>query len=881
MQRCRRCEAGTYLPAGDANRTRCLKASTGHYVPGPAAVRELPCPQGMLAEGTGSSGCARCPVGADCETSSHFRSLAIPRSSYFRTPTRSIARCVVHAACHGWDATSQRNLCAPGATGYLCQGCLDGWWRPHDQPHAPCRKCTWTSVLQPLLTSGLVCGAIGLLGALSVDAALWGSMHAVILRLALNFFTAASVFSRIHAWELEGALGQDLAQFMATGLGVVFGFNGGVPAHLLGLECLSPGTDQWRATRTRALLWVLMPLLWLFGMALLSLLVFEAHTWQLMLRRMMRKDVFKRDSWAVARRAARSEFMNEPRLLGLFRTRAVRCKPCDRFRIVLADSAALAVIGYFILLPTVLSSLVPLLACGQVGEEGSKWRLLIAPDVRCFRAAHLPWSVVALGGVLLWGLLVPSLLAFYLWFRRDSLASDIQLKARVVWLSDGYEPRFLFWEGVVQLRRTLIVLVAAWPGLSRHKEMAFYQVIGISALLLHFGCKPFDNRAGELLDHAELHGLCAFLALVTSMQLVLLTDPAGLHDLLPVLLCALLLTAMSFLSSPAGWRLYLGVASALLLTVLLVMEWLGGAGADGSRLARFLLLASAAAASVLHVLWLLLRAAGQVWGATAEAMARARSSRARPAEAMGPQAPKEAWQIAASTKHMLAATLPFGALLPKPALPDLSGRGWRARLGSFIIDSHSESRGGLINYDPDMDELVLGLHPDTCMSDAGISSYSRKRLARLGPFLTDEERRFVAMSIKDALMHLIVDCDTNVIHCSLLELLVRAAFAWCYQQAVSQPDAVDAKVLRRPDVPRTPPSLAIEDTSAPAKNSEAGAEVNDFADLLFDGRIFKAGITAADFQAQLQRLTAMSRNEVNGLLEAFLEARQRHELNRA
>jgi len=157
------------------------------------------------------------------------------------------------------------------------------------------------------------------------------------------------------------------------------------------------------------------------------------------------------------------------------------------------------------------------------------------------------------------------------------------------------------------------------------------------------------------------------------------------------------------------------------------------------------------------------------------------------------------------------------------------------------VDSEEAHTGALITFDPGSRELVLGLHPDTYMDDANLSAYTRRQLARLGPFLTDDERNFIAMGLQNALVHMIVECDTNEIHCNLLEFLIRTVFVWKFQRHLKEKEG--KKVLDR--------------------------EEDNYENLLFDDRTYEEGLTAADFQSQLEKLTMMSMTEVNALLESF------------
>eukprot|EP00415_Alexandrium_ostenfeldii_P000509 UN0509 len=231
---------------------------------------------------------------------------------------------------------------------------------------------------------------------------------------------------------------------------------------------------------------------------------------------------------------------------------------------------------------------------------------------------------------------------------------------------------------------------------------------------------------------------------------------------------------------------------------------------------------------------------------------------------------------------MIGVTLPPSTFLPKPELPDPRNGLW-SRMRDFIIHSHSEASKGLLRYDVTTNELILGLHPSTFMHDMSLSSYTRKQLAKLGPFIGDEERRFIAISIRDALIHIIVDCDLNVIPCSLLEFLIRVTYAWCYEEQQTRTPVEPNAIWNAPKPPGVTQLISdgsLQVTPRGSVRSSVGSDElkdvleKDFSDRLFDPRIFSHGVTADDFQAKLEQVTTMPKHEVSTMLDGFLQARE-------
>jgi hypothetical protein len=481
---CQPCIAGQYLPAGASSRSKCLIARPGYYVPRGGMVQQLACPSGMLTENAGSVDCKRCPEGADCQATYPLHSIALPRKAFFRTDKTTIIPCVVPVACTGWNTVALRNECLEGAVGYLCSGCASGWWRPIDRPLAPCELCgdsssnKWYPVGPLTLAAIFTSALIWVFGALSVNAAVWGHMHAVVLRLGLNYFTAISVLSRLEVWELAPVLGDDHAKTLTQALGV-FRFNGGAPAHLTEMECHMGTGSQWEVLKGQTWLWAILPLAWPFALVLLGVISFEFYALSVRLFGPAKRVTPKLKGSLTS---AQLETLEAPRVMGLFQSKAARLPLCHRLSITLSDATPLALIGYFVLMPTALRSLVAMMACTEISNEEHPWRLQFAPDVRCLHGDHMLWFVIAVTGVIIWGLIVPVTLLLVM--RQVGLEQEGSVKVVLGWASDGYELPFVHWEGLVQLRRSMVVLIAALPGISRTAELALCELVVLLSLLL-------------------------------------------------------------------------------------------------------------------------------------------------------------------------------------------------------------------------------------------------------------------------------------------------------------------------------------------------------------------------------------------------------------
>jgi len=336
------------------------------------------------------------------------------------------------------------------------------------------------------------------------------------------------------------------------------------------------------------------------------------------------------------------------------------------------------------------------------------------------------------------------------------------------------------------------------------------------------------------------------------VQFVLLSDPQSEHDLLAMLVTGTLLAAASvvMLAQRSSSRLYGSICLAGFFLVLTVMYLFAG-GEDNRALTAFLILGLAIVLNACYICWLLAKILRQLCEAIAEVLARRKVAEQ---QEFLQAASKDAVQLALNARTMISESVPFGKLVSKPAMPKIPGRTLLGKLQHAVMDVHFDTAGARIWFDVQTSELVLGLHPDKFSNDPKISSYMRRKLAAAGPFLTDEERSFVAMGLRDALMHLIVECDTNTVHCTLLEFLIRAAFTWHARQERKEREALTSQ---------EPETVPIAEDDSP----EA------FVAQMFDEKTFQHSMTAADFQAHMERFTKLPKEKTVILRNAFLKNR--------
>merc|ERR1719491_947612 len=114
------------------------------------------------------------------------------------------------------------------------------------------------------------------------------------------------------------------------------------------------------------------------------------------------------------------------------------------------------------------------------------------------------------------------------------------------------------------------------------------------------------------------------------------------------------------------------------------------------------------------------------------------------------------------------------------------------------------------------------------------------------------------MSLHDAIKHIIVECDYDKIHVALLEFLMRITFAWKHHKR--------ELVGEHPDEDDNEPKPMAWGEQKPKLNLSGSKLGSNLMQLMFDEEIFKQGMTAADFQEELTRITMLPRTDVEELL---------------
>jgi hypothetical protein len=181
--------------------------------------------------------------------------------------------------------------------------------------------------------------------------------------------------------------------------------------------------------------------------------------------------------------------------------------------------------------PVVLQACLQLYPCVEV-EPGSQW-LLHDMRVSCWQGSHATYAFgVALPSILIWCVATPLFFWALLFRQRLALYHPINIR-RIGFLYSGYHRRYYFWEFVVVLRKSMMVMTANLLMTAQNETQAEMAIAILWIfLILHHSHQPFETRS---FNRTEFLSLLASLVTVVTGALYLSdlrTQPAAYYTLL-------------------------------------------------------------------------------------------------------------------------------------------------------------------------------------------------------------------------------------------------------------------------------------------------------------------------------------------------------------
>ena len=143
--------------------------------------------------------------------------------------------------------------------------------------------------------------------------------------------------------------------------------------------------------------------------------------------------------------------------------------------------------------PIVLQAALQLYPCVEV-EPGSLW-LLHDMHIACWETEHRNYAFgVALPAIIVWTVAVPVIFFALVFRQRKNLHDNVNIR-RIGFLYAGYHPHFFYWEFVVVLRKSLMVMIANLM-LTEQSIIQAEMAIGVVWVftILQYREMPFETR---------------------------------------------------------------------------------------------------------------------------------------------------------------------------------------------------------------------------------------------------------------------------------------------------------------------------------------------------------------------------------------------------
>jgi hypothetical protein len=159
----------------------------------------------------------------------------------------------------------------------------------------------------------------------------------------------------------------------------------------------------------------------------------------------------------------------------------------------------------------VLQSSLQLFPCVEV-EAGSLW-LLHDMHIACWEGKHTSYALgVALPAIFIWCLATPLVFLTLLYRQRKNLNDSDNIR-RIGFLYSGYHPKFYYWEFVVVMRKSIMVVVAnIMVTATSHAQSQVAIIILWFFTILQYKKTPFEGRRFNRIE---------FLSLVSSLVTVI------------------------------------------------------------------------------------------------------------------------------------------------------------------------------------------------------------------------------------------------------------------------------------------------------------------------------------------------------------------------
>lgn len=521
---CEKCPPGTYKSSvsdsgctglcplnstsflGSQNSKQCYCLENFYHVSGGTC---LPCPEGSICKGGLVPYAMEKGYDSDFEITSDHHTKPIAMEGYYLDKLKNtldvsddwkFIKCPIEGSCLGKDE------CLDSMEHYLCAECKFGYTNNFNKGER-CTPCPATSVnigIQFAWYLALLLFNI-VIACLNVSAGFnRRSIHSVVIKIALNYCTCMSVLNVINYNEIS-------LPIQVTNIINAWSrkFSSSKRMYLMSMDCLI--RNHYNVSHADSFFYsmmafALLPIVLIISVTILMWIILNLI--KIKKHKTIKSKIlllYQAKSHGLDALASRliHKYSNE-RLFLIFRYISLPGQNgFVKFLHFLDDMIPIYVTVLFSIHGTITSNMLSLLDCTYINLGKSvpgKYVLRPAMSVQCSidpSKGYIPYLLLGLGGLLIWGLGIP-LISFLVLFTNRKRLHSADIRRKYGFLHNGYERSYWFWESVVFARKCLVLVIGSIVIVPSNKlsesRIWLAQGVALTFLILNLIYQPFDKR---------------------------------------------------------------------------------------------------------------------------------------------------------------------------------------------------------------------------------------------------------------------------------------------------------------------------------------------------------------------------------------------------
>ncbi|SCO65374.1 cysteine repeat modular protein 2, putative [Plasmodium vivax] len=496
--------------------------------------------------------CVNCPDGAYCEGGFEEETLLImkksvnsldpskikhvmpvPKENYALYKLKGniyntdwfIVECPIKEAC------LYNEKCHESMTNFLCGECKKGYTNNFSKLNL-CIECSGNimNILHIIFVSIFVLLFTVIMAYLNVfTGANRKSVHSIVIKIALNYFSCMKIFYVMGTSELYFPLNFSshvnyIIQSIKTLLKAKKNY---------GPYCIL--TTYFNFSHSDAyyygmLFYALRPILLAITLTILMYLMVEIYKFKVRDQTRIKLNVVDKIK-ELGKTKLYEEIMQElPSERGLVLFRYIPIPGDSKFKRIkkfLEDMIPMYVTLLFFIHTKTTYAMLTLLDCKAIyyNDKFVEQYMSYAPSVKCdLSGDYAKFFMLGIIGIVVWGIGIPLMSYLVLYKNRKHLHSE-NILFKYGFLNNGFNFQFWYWESIVFFRKILILLISSVPIFKTARifgtTMWLFTVISFFFLTVQIILQPFDSRNYHILNKLETYSMFAWT--ITLMTFVFLT----------------------------------------------------------------------------------------------------------------------------------------------------------------------------------------------------------------------------------------------------------------------------------------------------------------------------------------------------------------------